>query len=79
MLDFADEKGQLCTRLLAELGAEVVKVEPRERATRRARTGLLQRRIRTEQEHLLVGDERWKALHLHLNSSSKPAVTCCES
>lgn len=30
MLDFADEKGQLCARLLAELGADVIKVEPRE-------------------------------------------------
>ncbi len=29
-LDFADEKGQLCGRLLAELGADVIKVEPRE-------------------------------------------------
>jgi crotonobetainyl-CoA:carnitine CoA-transferase CaiB-like acyl-CoA transferase len=28
VLDFADEKGQLCARLLAELGADVVKVEP---------------------------------------------------
>jgi crotonobetainyl-CoA:carnitine CoA-transferase CaiB-like acyl-CoA transferase len=30
VLDFADEKGQLCARMLAELGADVVKVEPRE-------------------------------------------------
>jgi crotonobetainyl-CoA:carnitine CoA-transferase CaiB-like acyl-CoA transferase len=30
VLDFADEKGQLCARLLGELGADVVKVEPRE-------------------------------------------------
>ncbi len=30
VLDFADEKGQLCARLLAELGADVIKVEPRE-------------------------------------------------
>ena len=28
VLDLADEKGQLCGRLLAELGADVVKVEP---------------------------------------------------
>lgn len=30
VLDFADEKGQLCARLLAEMGADVIKVEPRE-------------------------------------------------
>ena len=29
MLDLADEKGQLCARLLGELGADVIKVEPR--------------------------------------------------
>ena len=29
-LDFADEKGQLCGRLLAELGVDVIKVEPRD-------------------------------------------------
>lgn len=29
MLDFADEKGQLCARLLGELGADVIKVEQR--------------------------------------------------
>ncbi len=29
IVDIADEKGQLCARLLAELGAEVIKVEPR--------------------------------------------------
>jgi crotonobetainyl-CoA:carnitine CoA-transferase CaiB-like acyl-CoA transferase len=28
VLDFADEKGQLCARLLGELGADVIKVEP---------------------------------------------------
>lgn len=28
VLDLADEKGQLCGRLLAELGADVIKVEP---------------------------------------------------
>ena len=28
VLDLADEKGQLCARLLAELGAEVIKIEP---------------------------------------------------
>ncbi len=30
ILDLADEKGQLCARLLGELGADVIKVEPRE-------------------------------------------------
>lgn len=30
VLDLADEKGQLCGRLFAELGADVIKVEPRE-------------------------------------------------
>ncbi len=30
VLDFADEKGQLSARLLAELGADVIKVEPRD-------------------------------------------------
>lgn len=30
VLDLADEKGQLCARLLGELGADVIKVEPRE-------------------------------------------------
>ena len=29
ILDLADEKGQLCARLLGELGADVIKVEPR--------------------------------------------------
>lgn len=28
VLDFADEKGQLCARILGELGADVIKVEP---------------------------------------------------
>lgn len=28
VLDFADEKGQLCARVLGELGADVIKVEP---------------------------------------------------
>lgn len=36
VLDFADEKGQLCTRLLAELGADVIKVEPRDGDATRA-------------------------------------------
>ena len=30
VLDVADEKGQLCARVLGELGADVIKVEPRE-------------------------------------------------
>ena len=30
VLDFADEKGQLCARVLGELGADVIKVEPRD-------------------------------------------------
>jgi crotonobetainyl-CoA:carnitine CoA-transferase CaiB-like acyl-CoA transferase len=30
VIDFAGEKGQLCARLLGELGADVIKVEPRE-------------------------------------------------
>lgn len=29
VLDLADEKGQLCARILGELGADVIKVEPR--------------------------------------------------
>ena len=29
VLDLADEKGQMCARLMAELGADVIKVEPR--------------------------------------------------
>ena len=29
VLDLADEKGQLCARLMAEFGADVIKVEPR--------------------------------------------------
>ena len=29
VLDLADEKGQLCARLLGELGADVIKIEPR--------------------------------------------------
>lgn len=30
VIDLADEKGQLCARLLAEMGADVIKVEPRD-------------------------------------------------
>src|SRR5258708_24356158 len=30
VLDFSDEKGQLCARILGELGADVIKVEPRD-------------------------------------------------
>lgn len=30
VLDIADEKGQLCARLLGELGADVIKIEPRD-------------------------------------------------
>src|SRR6185295_10257075 len=30
VLDFADEKGQLCARVLGELGADVIKIEPRD-------------------------------------------------
>lgn len=30
ILDLADEKGQLCARLLGELGADVIKIEPRD-------------------------------------------------
>lgn len=30
VIDVADEKGQLCARLLGELGADVIKVEPRD-------------------------------------------------
>jgi crotonobetainyl-CoA:carnitine CoA-transferase CaiB-like acyl-CoA transferase len=30
VLDLADEKGQLCARLLGEFGADVIKIEPRE-------------------------------------------------
>ncbi len=37
VLDFADEKGQLCARVLGELGADVIKVEPREGDTARAK------------------------------------------
>ena len=29
VLDFSDEKGQLAGRLMAEMGADVIKVEPR--------------------------------------------------
>ena len=29
VIDLAEEKGQLCARLLGELGADVIKVEPR--------------------------------------------------
>ncbi|MBA4179701.1 MAG: hypothetical protein C0506_03850 [Anaerolinea sp.] len=30
VLDLADEKGQLCARILGELGADVIKIEPRD-------------------------------------------------
>ncbi|HEX6031655.1 MAG TPA: CoA transferase, partial [Tepidiformaceae bacterium] len=30
VIDLADEKGQLCARVLGELGADVIKIEPRE-------------------------------------------------
>ena len=30
VLDFSDEKGQLCARILGELGADVIKIEPRD-------------------------------------------------
>jgi crotonobetainyl-CoA:carnitine CoA-transferase CaiB-like acyl-CoA transferase len=36
-VDFADEKGQLCARVLGELGADVIKVEPREGDPARAK------------------------------------------
>ncbi|HIF99541.1 MAG TPA: CoA transferase, partial [Myxococcales bacterium] len=32
VVDLADEKGELCGRLLADLGAEVIRVEPPEGA-----------------------------------------------
>ena len=35
VVDLADEKGELCGRLLAELGADVVRVEPPEGAASR--------------------------------------------
>ncbi len=35
VLDMADEKGELCGRLLADLGADVVRVEPLDGATSR--------------------------------------------
>ncbi len=36
VLDLSDEKGQLCARILGELGADVIKVEPRTGDTTRA-------------------------------------------
>ena len=35
VLDFADEKGELCGRLLADFGADVIRVEPPEGARSR--------------------------------------------
>ena len=39
VLDFADEKGQLCARLLGELGADVIKVEPPREGDRTRQNG----------------------------------------